>query len=598
MVSYFGGEAYTGVLGKLCLFALFVILAGHVSLKWCVYCAAAYMLWVNLALGYDDSILMAAVALSVYALPMLYKKALTFVATYPLAHIFRYVSKILPKYVIGEDKFFTCDGCTPQVAEQRKAAIMELSEKWKTKYPKCREFSVQLKKMISDLRFTSGRCFPAFNEVVNSYLDPSMALDRTEGVDVVDIDGNSAMDISGSYGVNVCGYEMYKEFIETGWDKAKKQGLFLGSLDSTVLDNISMLRQISGHDEVSFHMSGTEAVMAAVRVARFNTKKKLVVTFGGAYHGWWDGMQPVVGNERLPDDVLCLKDMTPLALKVIQARKGEIAAVLINALQCFHLNQSPPSDPLLSTNVRKVGATPGYKEWLHRLRKTCSEAGVILIFDEVYTGFRLHPRGAQGAYNVDADIICYGKTLGGGLPVGVCCGPKHLMARGDPAKAARVAYVIGTFAGHPFVMASMNAFLKWLLKPETAHEWDRMHKCIDGFIVKANKTFAEKGYPLELANWFSVWSIMFTKPGRFHWMFQYYLKDAGVNMSWVGTGRLLFSLEWQQSDYDRLLEKMLVASEAMHKGGWWVPPVANIKQCLGLELVGALAKQVFKSNGI
>jgi glutamate-1-semialdehyde 2,1-aminomutase len=309
-------------------------------------------------------------------------------------------------------------------------------------------------------------------------------------------------------------------------------------------------------------------------------------------------MQPVVGNERVPDDVLCLKDMNPLSMAVIRARKSEIAAVCINALQCFHLNQSPPSDPVLSTNTRKVGPSPGYKEWLQKLRQTCSQAGIILIFDEVYTGFRLHPRGAQGAYDVNADIICYGKTLGGGLPVGVCCGPKHLMARGDPTKAARVAYVIGTFAGHPLVMASMNAFLKWLSKEDTAKEWDRMHTSVDAFIAKANSAFKERNYPINLSNWFSVWSIMYTKPGRYHWMFQYYLKDAGVNLSWVGTGRLLFSLEWKQADYDRLHEKMLEACEAMTKGGWWAPPAANIKACLGKEMGGAVLKQTLKAIGL
>merc|ERR1712224_513368 len=92
-----------------------------------------------------------------------------------------------------------------------------------------------------------------------------------------------------------------------------------------------------------------------------------------------------------------------------------------------------------------------------------------------------------------------------------------------------------------------------------------MHSCVDSFIAKANQSFEAKGYPIKLANWFSVWSIMYTQPGRFHWMLQYYLKDAGVNMSWVGTGRLLFSLEWKQADYDRLLEKMLVACEEMRK---------------------------------
>merc|ERR1712151_1374778 len=388
---------------------------------------------------------------------------------------------------------------------------------------------------------------------------------------------------------------MGKDFIEDGWAKAKGQGLFLGSLDNTVLDNIARLRKISGHDEVSFHMSGTEAVMAAVRCARYNLKKKLCVTFGGAYHGWWDGMQPVVGNERLPNDVLCLKDMNALSLKVISARSNEIAAVLINPLQCFHLNQSPPSDVVLKTNDRKVGPTPGYKEWLQQLQKLCKDCGVALIFDEVYTGFRLHPRGAQGAYDVKADIVCYGKTLGGGLPIGVVCGPKDLMARGDANKAARVNYVIGTFAGHPFVMGTMNAFLKWLKKPETVKSYDLMALNIDAFISKANKAFKDKNYPIELTNWFSVWSILYTEPGRFHWMFQYYLKDAGVNLSWVDTGRLLFSLEWQKADYDRLLERLLSACEAMTLGGWWEAPVANIKTKLASEVVPAMLKNLVKS---
>merc|ERR1712187_42244 len=104
-----------------------------------------------------------------------------------------------------------------------------------------------------------------------------------------------------------------------------------------------------------------------------------------------------------------------------------------------------------------------------------------------------------------------------------------------------------------------------------------MHANIDDFIKKANEAFVNKGYPIKLANWFSVWSILYTQPGRYHWMFQYYLKDAGVNLSWVGTGRLLFSLEWQKADYDRLLERILVACSEMKKGGWWEPPVANIK---------------------
>jgi len=277
---------------------------------------------------------------------------------------------------------------------------------------------------------------------------------------------------------------------------------------------------------------------------------------------------------------------------VLSVRSSEIAAVVINPLQCFHLNQSPPSDLVLSgTTSPQVGETPGYKEWLHKLRKVCTENRIVLIFDEVYTGFRLHPRGAQGVYDVSADIITYGKTLGGGLPVGVCCGPKHLLTRGDAKKAARVNYVIGTFAGHPFVMSTMNAFLKWLEK-SGQKPYDDMHANIKTFIASTNSAIKKSGYPVELTSWYSVWSMKYTRPSRFHWMFQYYLRDAGVNLSWVGTGRLLFSLDWQKADYDALQGKILAACAEMDKGCWWVAPGASIKAKLGKEMGMAVFKNL------
>ena len=139
-----------------------------------------------------------------------------------------------------------------------------------------------------------------------------------------------------------------------------------------------------------------------------------------------------------------------------------------------------------------------------------------------------------------------------GLPVGVLCGNKTAMTRADPTKAARVAYVIGTFAGHPAVMGSMNAFLKWHSQPSTPAAYVTMHANIAAFIKQANAAFKSAGYPVELVNWFSVWSMMYTKPGRYHWMLQYYLKDAGVALSWVGTGRCLFSLDWTPAHYGEL----------------------------------------------
>lgn len=323
--------------------ALIMIIVGllllhppKVSPSLVVKLALGYGAWIVAGL-YDleaDASVVVATFVAAHALRRALELLLTLLATFPLTISFPLVVKLIPRFSIKEKNFFNADGATPQVAAQRKEALEQLQKRWAAKYPQCIKFGSMLKTLISDVRFTSGRCFPPFNEVTNKYLDPSLALAKTDGPCVVDIDGNSSLDVSGSYGVNVCGYEAYKKFITKGWVSAKDKGLYLGSLDKTTLENIQMIKQVSGLDEISFHMSGTEAVMAAVRCARFNKKKPLVVTFGGAYHGWWDGMQPAAGNERTPNDVLCLKDMSYLSLAVIAARASEIAAVRTRSNRC------------------------------------------------------------------------------------------------------------------------------------------------------------------------------------------------------------------------------------------------------------------------
>jgi glutamate-1-semialdehyde 2,1-aminomutase len=163
------------------------------------------------------------------------------------------------------------------------------------------------------------------------------------------------LDVSGSYGVNVAGFERYKEWIQRGGERVKELGPVLGPLHPVVADNIALLKYISKKDEVSFHMSGTEGVMAAVRLARFNTPKKLIVWFSGSYHGWWDGVQPGLGSERDRSDCLTLKDVHPASLEVIRWRAREIAAMLVNPVQAFHPNLPPPSDAgLLTSGIRKM----------------------------------------------------------------------------------------------------------------------------------------------------------------------------------------------------------------------------------------------------
>ena len=163
--------------------------------------------------------------------------------------------------------------------------------------------------------------------------------------------------------------------------------------------------------------------------------------------------------------------MHPASLDVIRRRGDEIAAVLVNPVQSFHPNAPPPNDAvLLTSGVRK---TEDPRSALRAMaagscRECATRPSVPLIFDEVYTGFRLAPGGAQEYFGVRADMVVYGKTVAGGMPIGVVCGTKTLMRRFDPERPMRVAYVVGTFSAHPAVMGAMNEFLRWVTEPATA----------------------------------------------------------------------------------------------------------------------------------
>src|SRR5262249_1817431 len=150
-----------------------------------------------------------------------------------------------------------------------------------------------------------------------------------------------------------------------------------------------------------------------------------------------------------------LKDMDEDSLRVLRRRR-DIACVLVNPLQALHPNANAASDSTLVDSGRAAEFDrAGYTAWLRRLREICSERKIVLIFDEVFLGFRLAPGGAQEYFGVRADMVTYGKTLGGGLPIGALCGRRELMKRFRDQRPADVCFARGTFNSHPYVMAAM-----------------------------------------------------------------------------------------------------------------------------------------------
>jgi len=533
-----------------------------------------------------------------------YRRYVTLLAMEWTPYAARLTAPLLPSYSFDEEQYYCADGVSEDIAERRKRGVEIL----KARYEKMIGTETEalndiLKSGLSDLRFTDTNRVPfQFQKVTREKFRVATIVKTSTGPELADVDGSKQIDVSGSYGVNVCGYDAYKGFIERAWQKTKDLGPnVLGPIHPVMAEKVlPKLKALSQKEECSFHMSGTEAVMCAARLCRFNTKRPLIVQFAGAYHGWWDGVQPGPGSERANSDVLYLKDMAEASLQVITVRSSEIAAVFVSPLQGLNPGKPPPSDlVLLDAKARDTAKSrSAYKEWLHRLKTTCTKAGVPLVFDEVYTGFRMAPGGAQEYYDVQADVVVYGKTLGGGIACGVCCGPSHLMRRFDPTRPLRVAYVIGTFSAAPLTLAAMAEFLDWLDDAKKTNLYKKFELYTDNFVIELNKELVQKNLPIRVDNLTTVWTVLFKQPGRYHWIYQYYLRAEGLVLSWVGTGRCLFSLDFTDTHFTKVKDAIVNAAVNMKNDGWWDGDVSSktIKNRILKELINKVLSSAFSTS--
>lgn len=480
------------------------------------------------------------------------------------------LARWLPGYHFDEQMFFQCDNAPRDVQQRRRDAFYKIAGVLQARHPLSIEASAAARAHISDMQFISAYRVPfQFSPMVQEHLKVGSFLQSATGVHVTDLDGQSFYDLTGSYGVNVFGVDFYKKTMSEGLALTQELGPVLGAYHPCVTRTVARLKHISGMDEVSFHMSGTEAVMQAVRLARYHTRRKNLVRFCGAYHGWWEDVQPGPGNPMPPRETYTLSDMSERSLDVLRTRK-DIACVLVNPLQALHPNVNAPGDSTLVDSSRKAAYDrQAYTAWLHQLRQVCTERGIALIFDEVFMGFRLAKGGAQEYFGVQADMVTYGKTLGGGFPVGVVCGKADWMHRFHPDRPADICFARGTFKEHPAVMGAMSAFLDQLETPEITALYEGLDERWNARAQRFNDTMQSHGLPLRAANMSSVWTLYYTQPSRYNWMLQYYLRVQGLALSWVGTGRLIFSLNYSDADFDAVLQRFVTAATQMQSDGWW-----------------------------
>ncbi|HMQ43102.1 MAG TPA: glutamate-1-semialdehyde 2,1-aminomutase [Mariniflexile sp.] len=278
---------------------------------------------------------------------------------------------------------------------------------------------------------------------------------EAKGAYLYDADGNRLIDYINSWGPMVLGHA-HKPVVDAIIEKAKKGTSF--GMPTEIETQIAELAvsMVPNIDKIRFVNSGTEACMSAVRLARGFTKKDKIIKFAGCYHGHSDSFliqagsgastfgtpnSPGVTQGTAKDTLLATYNDIENVSQLMEANKNEIACVIIEPV------------------AGNMGCVPPSENFLKELRALCTQHGILLIFDEVMTGFRLAKGGAQELYNIKADIVCFGKVIGGGLPVGAFAARNEIMNHLAPLGPV---YQAGTLSGNPLAMAAGLAMLNEL----------------------------------------------------------------------------------------------------------------------------------------
>jgi glutamate-1-semialdehyde aminotransferase len=289
--------------------------------------------------------------------------------------------------------------------------------------------------------------------------------------------------------------------------------------------------ELTGFDRAGLCNTGSEAVMGAIRIARTVTGRSLIVIFSGSYHGIFDEVI-VRGTKKLrsvpaapgimpntSENVLVLDYGTPESLQIIRDRADEIAAVLVEPVQ----SRRPDFQP---------------KEFLQQLREFTRESGALYIFDEVVTGFRIHPRGAQGHFGIEADLACYGKVVGGGFPIGVIAGQRaymdaldggHWQYGDDSIPTVGVTYFAGTFVRHPLALAAASAVLAHLKEKGPALQ-QTLNQTTQDMVAELNACCEASGAPVVVKHFGSVWKTFFTEDHPFQDLLFAMMRSRGIHI--------------------------------------------------------------------
>ncbi|HEX8148768.1 MAG TPA: MupA/Atu3671 family FMN-dependent luciferase-like monooxygenase [Pyrinomonadaceae bacterium] len=392
---------------------------------------------------------------------------------------------------------------------------------------------------------------------------------RSRGSRIWDVDGNEYVDLTMGFGLHLFGHS--PDFIVEAIERQLKEGIHLGPQSLLAGQVARSISELTGVERVNFCNSGTEAVAGALRVARTVTRRNKFALFAGSYHGWADptlvrtitqdgrtrstplapGVSPLAVEETL---VLDWDD--PRSLDTLRERGHELAAVLVEPVQ----SRRPDIQP---------------REFLHALREVTSQTGAALIFDEMVTGFRVQPGGAQAHFGVTADLVIYGKVLGGGLPVGVVAGKAAYMDAfdggfwdyGDASyPRAEKTLFAGAYFKHPLTMSIAAAVLERLASEGGRAEVEQLNRRTARLVAELNEFFEGERVPIRVANFGSLFRMLAGREFKYIDIFFYHLVQNGVFV-WEGRNCFL-SLAHTDEDVDFVVAAIKKSLRETRAGGF------------------------------
>jgi amino acid adenylation domain-containing protein len=449
------------------------------------------------------------------------------------------------------------------ITPRQREALDDLIGRYVCRTKESKRLTQEHRSHLADPRAISG-----FKLLWKEMVYPIVA-SRSQGSKIWDVDGNEYIDLTMGYGIHLFGHS--PAFVNKAVAAQLEQGVQIGPQSPLAGEAARLICGFTGMDRVTFCNTGSEAVLAALRVARTVTGRNRVAFFAGSYHGINDELlvkantvngvrhQFPVAPGILPnviDNTLVLDYGAPESLDILRTHAHELAAVIVEPVQ----SRRPDLQP---------------KEFLTALREVTSAAEMALIFDEVITGFRLHPGGAQAWYSVQADLATYGKVIGGGLPIGVVAGKSRFMDAFDGGQwnygdnsspEAGVTFFAGTFVRHPLALSASVAVLKHLegQGPELQRS---LNAKSDRFANELNTHCLKHRFPLRIVNCGSLFYFRFEEENGFGNLLFYYLREKGV---FIWEGRPFFlSTAHSDEDIKNIMEAFKASLGEMRAGGFF-----------------------------